>query len=301
MTHLGVKLAFRRTFLSARHLIAGLYPDAATSVPIEFDSYSKAAESESLLVRNPDCPKLQSLVQQTQARPELDQLRDEMADLLTLARRRRVSSGTSSLAEMYRRHPKLLPEHPKNEGFFGIADYFFCRSCHMPRKVGRLNQDDQILSDRFLQVSLDGWRTLQAILEQDPLHSRLRSGPLVTDIFNLLELQPSRNSTAGRHGQLAVFGAHDTTIAYLHAALKTRVREWPPYASNLIFELWRPLPPPAGQSAAFVRAIYNGAVVQFSWATRHSDGLVSWAEFRAYCDHLIPADHRSECQLYSTI
>ncbi|KAG2486402.1 hypothetical protein HYH03_014979 [Edaphochlamys debaryana] len=74
----------------------------------------------------------------------------------------------------------------------------------------------------------------------------------------------SREGEAKGRPHLYLYSGHDSTIMPLLSALGLEVTSWPPYLSNLVFELWE-LPPPAAAATAaatavpryVVRVLYN--------------------------------------------
>jgi hypothetical protein len=62
-----------------------------------------------------------------------------------------------------------------------------------------------------------------------------------------------------------LYSAHDTTILNLLGALDAENKSWPPYASNMIFEVWQQA------DEVFLRIIYNGDIVKVK---------KNWCDFR---------------------
>ncbi|KAG0228294.1 hypothetical protein BGW42_002286 [Actinomortierella wolfii] len=123
---------------------------------------------------------------------------------------------------------------------------------------------------------------------------RLIAGPLVNDMRQDLE-------DARQKGPLrfTLFSGHDDTITTVLGVLKSKDIRWPPYASNVLFELWK-VPCESIQNgcnstnddAYFVRAFYNGEVVEATWCD------LSWCPYETFLAHLnsfIPDDIFNEC------
>lgn len=94
---------------------------------------------------------------------------------------------------------------------------------------------------------------------------------------------------------LALLAAHDTVLAPMVAALSGYDCRWPPYASRVVFELWR-TPAHGPQQQHYVRLLYNGKT--FSSATVHCKdssgsqeevlpGLVPLSCLQEYVDDLL--------------
>ncbi|KAL4647147.1 2-phosphoxylose phosphatase 1 isoform X1 [Arapaima gigas] len=104
--------------------------------------------------------------------------------------------------------------------------------------------------------------------------------------YALLAAHPFLNRTASRmlrvatgHREevLALFSAHDVTVAPVLSALGLSGARFPRFAARLVFELWRSPPPAAGDRVGdgdlrrlFVRVLYNGEDVTFHTAFCHA-------------------------------
>ncbi|KAJ2747008.1 hypothetical protein GGI20_000904 [Coemansia sp. BCRC 34301] len=99
----------------------------------------------------------------------------------------------------------------------------------------------------------------------------------------------------GKTGSLkfALYSGHDSTVAPLLAVLHASNRNmlWPPYASNILFELWK-----KNDGNRVVRVIYNGQVLklqpEFEWCDLNSCPL---DKFYKHLDEYIPENIVAEC------
>lgn len=57
--------------------------------------------------------------------------------------------------------------------------------------------------------------------------------------------------------RMYLYSAHDTTIMPLVVAMGVDIDTWPPYLSNLSFELWQGQPAPGVAPKHYVRVLYN--------------------------------------------
>lgn len=273
-----------RTFLSTKHLISGFYPGTHPAVfldkiRVQPHRNGHAVSVDPLLVQDAVCKRLQAIAKSSQQAPSLAGMHEEMRMLLALAKDRWKLKQLKSFLAVGQ--PKMVPRQPESDGFFEIADVFFCRTCH-PSDESFVDEETEGLGGRFVQLSHESWRIFQAVLVANPQHSRLRSGPLVSELLEHMADTIDDN----KGGRLMVLGAHDTTLAHLHGALGSGMHGWPAYAANMIFELWM------GNAGAYVRALWNGQAIRFPWA---SGELVPWGEFVAYTHHLLPVDLAAEC------
>lgn len=144
----------------------------------------------------------------------------------------------------------------------GIADALFSRACHdLPPPCTAAGCVDAALA-------ADVWRDAHRFYckrfagsEGGQLASRLAMTPLLVELLRRLH-----DAAAGGRERISIFSGHDTVIAPLIAALggmrAPQLCRWPPYASRLVFEVWRgahrrqnsPAPP----AHDFVRVLFNG-------------------------------------------
>ncbi|KAJ1921832.1 hypothetical protein GGI09_002409 [Coemansia sp. S100] len=100
---------------------------------------------------------------------------------------------------------------------------------------------------------------------------------------------------AGKTGnlKLALYSGHDSTIWPLLAAFQASNKNmlWPPYASNILFELWK-----KNDGSRVVRVIYNGQVLkaqpEFEWCDLNACPLDT---FYKHLDEYIPESIVTEC------
>lgn len=112
--------------------------------------------------------------------------------------------------------------------------------------------------------------------------AQVHSGPLLQQWIERVRQSRDRD-----HAPFHVVVAHDTTIADLMMSLDLDVVEWPPYAANLLIEVWK-----RGDEhdADHVRIIYNGQVVPITWCAHQkihfADGC-PWADFVHHINPII--------------
>lgn len=267
---------FSRTWLSARYVYQGLVGSTPPSGSIQVNPI----DSDSLLVNERACPRLAKVVADSQRGPEFHELGQEMISLEQIARKDlglRLQLGSQ-------RNKNLLGHYtPDGSQFFEYADQFFTRSCYAG--------ESSLVGEQFCRVSRLAWEMTRAAFSRNPLHSRLRLGHLVQELY-LAQLEAITDETA--FSRFRVIAAHDTTLAHLNTALETLQFKWPPYASNFLLETWKG-PTTGSTSGPFVRVIYNGQLVRFPWAAPRIDGLVPFDTFYAFIRHLLPTEH--ECSV----
>lgn len=154
----------------------------------------------------------------------------------------------------------------------GAADALFARACHRmlpPCAAGGACVEAALAArvwrdaDRFYCARFggaDGGRDA----------SRLAMLPLLQDLVHRLEA-----AAAGDAERLLLFSGHDTVLAPVVAALggakAPSLCRWPPYASRLVFEVWRAEKPRRGKNQTdYVRVLFNGRAI-----TQHLNGCRS--------------------------
>ncbi|KAJ1902017.1 hypothetical protein LPJ66_000341 [Kickxella alabastrina] len=100
---------------------------------------------------------------------------------------------------------------------------------------------------------------------------------------------------AGKAPELkfALYSGHDTTVLPLLAALRASNQGmlWPPYASNILFELWK-----KSDGSRVVRVIYNGEVLRLMEGSEWCDlNACPIDTFYKHLDEYIPSDIATEC------
>lgn len=266
---------FSRTWLSASYVYHGLVGTTPPSGSIQVNSI----DNDSLLVNERCCPRLTKVVADSQSGPEFHELGQEMISLEHIAKKDlglRLQLGSQ-------RNKNLLGHYtPDGSQFFEYADHFFTRSCY--------TGESSLVGEQFCRVSRLAWELTRAAFSRNPLHSRLRLGHLVQELY-LAQLEAISEETA--FSRFNVIGAHDTTLAHLNTALETLQFKWPPYASNFLLETWKG--PTGSTTGPFVRIIYNDQLVRFPWAPPRIDGLVPFDTFYAFIHHLLPTE--KECSI----
>eukprot|EP00727_Mastigamoeba_balamuthi_P008410 m51a1_g4191 hypothetical protein (403) ;mRNA; r:401671-403001 len=243
-----------RTKQSAMAHLAGLYPPgtrpAGAVVPIRVAEY----QTETLFPNVDNCPALATAFGAARATPEW---RRRQGDMEPVRRRLEEALGTAG------RWPG---------GFDQYSDILHCRRCSgQPVPVG-----DDDAERVFAQAE---WEN-SALASADGV-AKLAGGFLAAEMAEFLSARGASGSP-----KYGLFSAHDTSVTALMAVLGHDER-WPPYASNVVLELWS-----AGDGRDYVRVQYNGEL-------RHPvgcrDALCTWDEFAAIVQKHSVSDYASEC------
>ncbi|KAG0029930.1 Lysophosphatidic acid phosphatase type 6 [Podila clonocystis] len=268
-----------RTKQSAENLMAGLYgtqKDSSSSdsvAPPVLQIHTLPVEMDYLTMNSAACPRIGQLrVQIEGASPVLKQLHKDNEilnkDLKTLLGVERTWSGYMDTVL-----PRVCHGHPLQCGKGGDDG----------EKEECVTQDTatKILENVATQTT-EMYRDAEGIFEV----LQLGIGPLAQEI--------KRNLVAAKDGTtkvlLSLYSGHDTTLSPLLGMLDSADMRWPPYASNMLVELWK-----SGSGEHFVRVIYNHKVVE----TKSGWCDLSWCpleKFTTHLDRFYVADLFKECQ-----
>ncbi|KAG0317209.1 Lysophosphatidic acid phosphatase type 6 [Dissophora globulifera] len=255
-----------RTRQSAENLMIGLYGNDALARGLTsptFQIETLPAEIDYLTFNTLRCPRIQQLVDSIQRDSKI--LRHIALD---------QHSFQTQLSEMVQAGPTKMNQMSSNNMIImeDLVDAILPRVCHgfpLQCDVGR-NDDDAArnqrqgdesrcitaaMADECLIVlaaqNEENWRDGKGIREL----LQLGIGSLTGDIRANLQ-DAVQEPGASVHAPFRLYSAHDTTLLPLLGMLDSADMRWPPYASNLVFELWK-----SPTKEHFVRVLYNGRVV----------------------------------------
>ncbi|KAI8868100.1 phosphoglycerate mutase-like protein [Ramicandelaber brevisporus] len=273
-----------RTKQSAMSLIEGMFPNATynNKQPFEFVQYPQEIET---MFSNPGaCPKLKVTFGQMQQSVPYKRyiksqaaLHDELIDILG------SPFGSGDWMNSM-------------EGWMDILNTHSCHNKQLP--CSSQNKTQCATTEIVKQLNLAGSFEYAWTKRDDPFaptYNRLGSGPFVSELKRRWEQVNGETEPASRGPKFEVYSAHDDTVSYLLGTLQAYDMRWPPYASNLIFELWeRDQPVESGKDSYVFRVIYNGQVLRVPWADLNE---VSYDDFVRYLQPYIaaPEELRNEC------
>lgn len=252
---------YKRTQQSARFLLTGLYPNEFNKKrqPLKLAIYPAKLETmrPSTFSKPGICPRLEQLEQEYAKSPELAELHNSTAAL-----RARLLKRMNTTHEI---SPDLKGNSIKN--FF---DSLMPRHCHgfpMPCR----NEVECV-------TPMDMEELLQAAIRENRIRfggtpishaiSQLSSSSFIKEIKASV-LATIANSKAVVP-KFELYSGHDTTLSSLLSVLRIKELPLPPFASNMIIELWKLKK--KGKNYA-IRIWFNGAAIQ-----------TKWCDFEAGCD-----------------
>ncbi|KAJ9074615.1 hypothetical protein DSO57_1004417 [Entomophthora muscae] len=175
----------------------------------------------------------------------------------------------------YHRFPKyknVSSTHPEYK-LLTQPDLDKCHFCHGAGDNDTMESIFSASNARYRHLFFDDANITPALY-------RMRIGSVLLDIKqNLLRagLASLDNVIGSTTNQFHYYSTHDCTLAALLSSLSIRETKVPPYAANLLIELWAPSP--RSFNTLTLRFIYNGNQVFASWCR-------SQCSLKAFLDHL---------------
>jgi len=276
-----------RTKQSAQSLLEGLYPADKRTHGSYFNLTTYPAEAETMFAVPATCPQAHLLLERIRKEPIFQ---DYLHHNKKLRRYMDKIFGTKN--------------HPRFQGT--IAPYLdvvytkLCSDFPLPCRHGKCVTEDMaadIIEDAhfevdylrhssplardFLATSIGGFL---AEIKRDLLH---QMSSWQGEQQARASADPTSLQRPASMANLRIYSAHDETVSSVLGAIGADDLRWPPYASNLAFELWE-----VDGGSLVVRVRYNGQVA----ASQLLD--FSRAPLQAFLDRLdlfIPKDMYTAC------
>ncbi|KAK3838175.1 MAG: histidine phosphatase superfamily [Linnemannia gamsii] len=264
-----------RTKQSAEHLMAGMYgvqgkPKSATHPVLKI--HTLPTEIDYLTLNAGACPRI------SQLRSEIEKTSEVL---------KRLKDDNVGFSKQLTRI--LGAEKP----WSGYMDTILPRICHNKplqcREDGNEGGLDNCINETISNKILDNVaiQTTEMYRDAEGVFDvlRLGMGPLAGDIKDNLLAAKAQGRV-----RLSFYSGHDTTVLPLLGLFDAEDMRWPPYASNILVELWK-----TPQEEHFVRVLYNQAVL----LTKSNWCNLEWCPLEAFVTHLdrfISKDLMSECQ-----
>jgi len=246
-----------RTKQSLQSFIQGLYPNRRHTELLSYGVYPNVLEN---MYENPHaCPRLIQLREDLYKSQAWQAYWKENVDLWETVRRKLRLNRSIEFKEPQFQH---------------LADIIRARLCHgLPLPCGSSDpsmKDDCLTEDEARRIIANGDKELKLHKFDSENHAtvvRLSIGGFLKELTeNFLYNEESSSSDGNpdkekRHSKkFYVYSGHDDTISSLMSALDgTDI--WPPYASNLMIELWEKDPPSRfniEKPQQYIRIFYNG-------------------------------------------
>ncbi|KAJ2163125.1 hypothetical protein GGF46_000054 [Coemansia sp. RSA 552] len=271
-----------RTKNSAESLLGGLWPGRGVGPEDSIPLHSYPQRIETMSANTIACPRLLSLEDEISKTEGFQKFLREQGPLM------------SKLMEAFG------VDGPEwTTGWDRYFDVLNARTCHKQNLPCRRAQDtgkataECATPEDTRQVTRNSnyeWAYKYRDSPQSQNLTRLTIGSFAGTLREQIE-----GRIAGKTGNLkfALYSGHDTTVWPLLTVLGASNREnlWPPYASNLIIELWR-----KHDNSRVVRVLFNGHVLQVKKGAEWCDlNACPLDTFLSRISRFIPTNIAAEC------
>jgi acid phosphatase len=259
-----------RTKQSAASLALGLYPpnQRQEGVTMSLYIYREVYETMTspLWIDDNICPRLHKLSHAIKHEAAYLALKSQHSELHT---RLIQVLGVENEARFVR---SLIP----------LNDVLRTRHCHgFALPVGITEQDVHDVGHALNQE----YRLLRRDLPQSKEINKLEQGAFLGELVDAMQ-----QAMTGQHGpKLRVYSGHDATVYGLLGNLESLDMNWPPYAANIILELWRT----TRKKEYVVRLLYNGRPLTCSWWDFSTP--CAWSVFANHVESCIPRRFHECC------
>ncbi|KAI9297429.1 phosphoglycerate mutase-like protein [Neoconidiobolus thromboides FSU 785] len=269
-----------RTHQSAISLMSGMFPYNYNQqfTPQQFKKYelpiySLPTETEYILPNPKNCPNLANLELKVRESVPMQKLLNQ-----TLVDRKNflsivVDSNTTKRVE-----------YAKAYDFAYFTDILQARTCHKMPAICNLKDGSKCVTQEIIDNTMVAGNTQYRLLFRDNEHqfpslAKLRMGAFLLEMKRTLLSHVAKNIDSkklvdynhssikqmGELKKLYYYSAHDTSIIPLLGAINATDMRWPPYSSNMQFELWKKDCTSKDLDQFHLRAFYNGNPLITSW------------------------------------
>ncbi|KAJ2234320.1 hypothetical protein H4R99_003085 [Coemansia sp. RSA 1722] len=275
-----------RTKNSAESLLGSLWPNRGISPKTSIPIHTYPSEIETMYGNSGACPRLKSIMTEITDSDTYQGFLEDQGPLM------------ARLAGIFGVNNKSNGEWRDTwDGYFDILNARQCHAMQLPcshtPETGKQATSNCATPADVLQASRNSHYEIALKYRDHPMahnYTRLVIGSLWGSLKQQME-----EHIAGKSDDLrfALYSGHDSTIVPLLASLKASNRNmlWPPYASNLLLELWKKT-----DGSRVVRVIYNGKVLELQDGNQWCDlGACPVDTFFGHIDKFIPTDITTEC------
>ncbi|KAJ1829595.1 hypothetical protein LPJ56_000244 [Coemansia sp. RSA 2599] len=275
-----------RTKNSAESLLGSLWPDRGLSPSAAIPIHTYPSQIETMYGNSNACPKIKSIVADITSSDSYQGFLKEQGPLM--ARLAGIfgvdSKGDSDWRDTW-------------DGYFDILNARQCHGMELPCShtpgSGKEAAPKCATADDAKQTSKNSHYEIALKYRDHPLSQNL-TRLVIGSLWGTLKEQ-LEDHIAGKAGDLkfALYSGHDSTIIPLLGSLRASNRNmlWPPYASNLVFELWK-----KSDGNRVIRVIYNGQVLKLQDENQWCDlGACPIDTFFSHVDDFIPTDISAQC------
>ncbi|KAJ2852695.1 hypothetical protein IWW36_000052 [Coemansia brasiliensis] len=269
-----------RTKNSAESLLGALWPKRGITPTSSIPLHTFPSRIETMYGNSGACPRINALIDDITKTDGYQRFMKDQGPLM--ARLMDILSVSES--------------HWK-EGWGGYFDVLNSHQCHqfnLPcKKNGTQSTNLCVTAADLNQVNRNANYETAYKFRDSPLSQNLTRLYIGSFVGTLRDQMKSHIDGHSKNLKFALYSGHDSTVWPLLGVLGASDQQslWPPYASNLLYELWK-----QQDGSHVVRVIYNGQVLQ----TRDSE---HWCDLNACpidqffkrMEEFIPSDITSEC------
>uniref|UniRef100_A0A383VZ21 Uncharacterized protein n=1 Tax=Tetradesmus obliquus TaxID=3088 RepID=A0A383VZ21_TETOB len=226
---------FSRTRATLAGVLTGLYPGVTQPIPVT----TSGDLDEILYADTKRCPHLKVLMQASEAMLK--------ASWESPSRAQGIKQLQQQLTQLLN-----LPEGAWDKRWMmsDVHDAFTSLAAHGKALPHGLTEEMKEAVDRLATEEISAFICPALVDEHGHAVLRLSMGRLLDILLANMETaaaaaagQAGSSSSSSSHAKLMMFSGHDSTIMPLLTALGCDLQRWPPYISNLVFELWELKPP----------------------------------------------------------
>ncbi|EPY49347.1 acid phosphatase [Schizosaccharomyces cryophilus OY26] len=208
-----------RALESLQHVFAGLYPDEKRPGVVP-TIYTRNWSHENLLPNENNCPRLVQLYEEFAERAA------KIYDPLLAGR------ASEMMSQFMNGQPvRVVSSHPRLSGLLDTINAAIGNRLDLhPNLV-----DEQWLRDAGNAVTEEWFGGYKV----SKLMRQLGAGSLLNDLYMRMESQVKADKRGAPSDRLALYGAHDVTLAAILASLDAFDYQWPPFTSHLELELFK--------------------------------------------------------------
>lgn len=181
-----------------------------------------------------------------------------------------------------------------------LLDVIWSRHCSKFPVICNPENKEDCIDEKLLDIILKFSNIEARILNRDnvfniPIGARLKMGGFLLEIKRNIIAKINNSlikESLFNKFKLIYYSAHDSSLSALLGALQSMDMRWPPYASNMLIELWKPKTTDNSNKDPFenymVRFIYNGKPLVTSWCSSPlSEGTCTVKDFVDYLDNTL--------------
>ncbi|ORX96887.1 phosphoglycerate mutase-like protein [Basidiobolus meristosporus CBS 931.73] len=266
-----------RTKHTAISLVSGLYPSNKLKGKLAIPFYTLPEHIETMLSQPGQCPRLSKIQKDMLNEPSYNEYWDGQQE--TKKKMDAILQTENTPAYQTKSLVRYMDE------FRPLA----CNNFPLPCNLN--NKSECITNEMAVQSYVGNDFEATWTMRDSPLAAeanRLGIGLFLSELRQ--SILDSIKDCKKTPAKMEIFSGHDTTVQPLLGVLKAEDFRWPPYASNLIVEVWQE----KRSDKAYIRILFNGEVLKSPVC---DFSLCPLETFMKLADQYIPKNFVEECKL----